>query len=892
LIPVFDDLSAPLFFSPSSKAPERIDSYGKQIPDVGLVRIYNWENLRILTEYRKPKMAEIPPLDFGIFIRPTAMQNILKRMKNIAGLSGHLQVYAPIQVKSLQNNDVMDFSTEDVRETSTTIGYIEVVMDFTPSRRSIYPVLLTAMFVLSCALFFGARMYVKKMRAALDPLLNLQEPLKQIAQGNFETEVGDAPVDKEIEIIRQAMRATIMALKQRESERNDALLSKIKADEANLAKSTFLANMSHEIRTPMNGMIGMLELLLDSGLTGVQREFASTAQSSAEALLALVNDILDFSKIEAGKLALEKIPFNLLQEVKAVTDTQSIAAETKGLDLVVHYSPTLPHRMLGDPARIRQIIMNLVVNAIKFTEEGQITLEVAALAEQGGHCSVQISVSDTGIGMTTNTLNDVFEKFTQADASTTRTYGGTGLGLAICKQLVELMNGRIGVESEAGAGAKFWFRLDLPIAPETPAVPATSILAGVKVLYADTHPGNCLVMQSQLAQQGMQVDCAHAGGMVLQALRRALAQEMPYKLLIMGSQFDDMDAIALCKTVKSDAACADTMLVMLSSLSRSSDAQRFADAGFSAFLNSPAPQHTLLEILNILCSEPPGRLEPPFLTAAALGAGAADQQESAPFAEFHLLVADDNIVNQRVAAHMLKRLGCKVDFAMTGHVAIVMHAEKNYDLIFMDCQMPGLDGYDATARIRLSENPGKHVPIIALTAHAIQGEREKCLAAGMDDYMSKPIRMHMLREMLGKWLRPHSLPEPDVSCAAQDSSLTEDMESVRQFFGAGFSELAQLFMADSAKRIAALRTASGDISQLAEVAHILSGSCASIGAKTLANMCHALETDVQKNLRQADIEVRLAEIVSEYGRIELHLQAMLLDSGMRKLSRHDEQADA
>ncbi|MDQ9171452.1 response regulator [Oxalobacteraceae bacterium R-40] len=892
LIPVFDELSAPLFFSPSSKAPERIAGYSRQIPDVGMVRVYNGENLSVLAEYRKPEMNPRPPMDHRIIGSADTLQIVMNRIRNIAGISGDLQVYAPIQVKSLKDQDVMDFSTGELKETSTTIGYIEVVMDFSPSRQSIYPALLATLIALSFALFFGARIYVKKMHFALDPLLNLQEPLKQIAQGNFETEVGHAPVDKEIEIIRQALRTTIMALKQRENERNDALVSKLKADEANLAKSSFLANMSHEIRTPMNGMIGMLELLLDSGLTSLQREFAGTAQSSAEALLALVNDILDLSKIEAGMLNLEKIPFNLLQEVKAVINTQAIAAETKGLDLVVHYSPTLPHRMLGDPARIRQIIMNLVGNAIKFTEEGRVTLEVAALAEQGGHCSLQISVSDTGIGMDPGKLNNIFEKFTQADTSTTRTYGGTGLGLAICKQLVELMNGQIDVESQPGTGTKFWFKLDLPVAPETPAVPKTSILKGVRAVYADMHPINCCVVKSQLQQQGMLVDCVSSGSAALHLLQEAIVNGSPYKLVIMDSQMDDMDALGLCKTIKDGLAYSDTMLVMLTSLSRPSDAQRFADAGFAAFLNSPTPQHMLLEILTILCSAHTGGVKPPFLTAAALSASVSDHEESVPFADYRLLVAEDNLVNQRVAAHMLKRLGCKVDFAATGHAVVAMHAKEKYDLIFMDCQMPGLDGYDATAAIRLSEKQQAHVPIIALTAHAIQGEREKCLAAGMDDYMSKPVRMHMLREILEKWLHPHMMRKPGLPAAKQGAVPVDEMEAVRQFFGPSFAELALLFQADSAKRMAAMRAAAGDNRQIAQLAHILSGSCASMGATRLSNLCQQLEAEAKKGVNQMEIEVLLAEIASELQKVELTLQSMQLDSGMNKLKRRDEEAQA
>jgi signal transduction histidine kinase/CheY-like chemotaxis protein/HPt (histidine-containing phosphotransfer) domain-containing protein len=892
LLPVFDGLSAPLFFSPSSEAPERIANYGRQIPDVGMVRIYDREQLRVLTEYRKPAVDAVPLLDQRTLDTATGtLPDVMRHARNIAGISGHLRVHAPIQVKSLHSNDVIDFSTDNLQETSTTIGYIEVVMDFGPSRQSIYPALLAALIALSTALFFGARMYVRKMHAALDPLLNLQEPLKQIARGNFEAEVGSVPVDREIEIIRHALRTTITALQDRENERNDALLSKLKADEANLAKSTFLANMSHEIRTPMNGMIGMLELLLDSELTGVQREFASTAQSSAEALLALVNDILDFSKIEAGKLTLEKMAFNLLQEVKAVINIQAIAAETKGLDLMVHYSPTLPHRLLGDPARIRQIIMNLLGNAIKFTEEGRVIVEVAALAEQGGHCSLQISVMDTGIGMTPDKLKKVFEKFTQADASTTRHYGGTGLGLAICKQLVELMNGQIGVESVPDSGTKFWFNINLPVAPETPDIPETGALNGVRALYADTRAANCHVVQSQLAQQGMQVDCEISGSASLASLRRALTEGKPYKLLIMDAELGDMDAMALCKAIKADPACSNTLLVMLSSLSRPSDAQRFADAGFSAFLSRPAPQHMLLEILSILCGTSTSKIKPPFLTAAALNASISEHEQSLPFADYRLLVADDNIVNQRVAAHMLKRLGCQVDFAASGHAVIAMHAEKRYDLIFMDCQMPGMDGYDTSAMIRLTEQEETRVPIVALTANAIQGEREKCLEAGMDDYLSKPMRMLMLREVLSKWLPQKAyLPLPPMAEIA--FAAKEDLETVRQFFGAGFKELAQLFKTDSCKRIASLRVASGDLQQIAQTAHVLSGSCASIGAKTLCNLCQQLEAEARKGASQEKIAMRIAEIVCEYDKVDFMLQAMLLEAGMSKLKKRDEQTDA
>jgi two-component system, sensor histidine kinase and response regulator len=399
-------------------------------------------------------------------------------------------------------------------------------------------------------------------------------------------------------------------------------------------------------------------------------------------------------------------------------------------------------------------------------------------------------------------------------------------------------------------------------------------------------------VKSQLQQQGMLVDCVSSGSEALHLLQEAFVKGKPYKLVIMDSQLDDMDALGLCKAIKGSLAYSDTMLVMLTSLSRPSDAQRFADAGFSAFLNSPTPQHMLLEILTILCSAPAGGIKPPFLTAAALSASVSDHEENVPFADYRLLVAEDNLVNQRVAAHMLKRLGCKVDFAATGHGAVALHAKEKYDLIFMDCQMPGLDGYDATAAIRLAEKQQAQVPIIALTAHAIQGEREKCLAAGMDDYMSKPIRMQMLREILEKWLNPRMMCQPGLTAEKQGAVPVDDLEAVRQFFGSSFAELALLFRTDSAKRIAAMRAAIGDNQKLAQIAHILSGSCASIGATTLSKLCQTLEVQAKKESSQMEIEVLLAEIASEFQKVELALQAMLLDSGMSKLKRRDEEAQA
>ena len=876
LLPVFDDLSAPLFFSSQSNALERITQYARPIADIGLVRLYDKETLHILAEYRKPGMPVLPSLDHSVFASPSRMQEFSARMRNIIGISGHLRAVAPVQIKQLQSEDIIDVGEAKPEEVSVSVGYIEIVMDFTPSRNSIYPALLAAIAILSVALLIGTQLYIRRMHSALQPLLNLQQPLQRIARGDFETTVGDGPADKEVEVIRQALRTTIQALKQREEERNEALYSKIQADEANLAKSAFLANMSHEIRTPMNGMIGMLELLLDSDLNAIQREFASTAQTSAESLLTIVNDILDFSKIEAGKLKMERLPFDLSQEVKAVAASQAIAAELKGLELLVHYAPVLPHRLLGDPARIRQILLNLVSNAIKFTEWGKVVIDVSAETLPDNHCSLCISVTDTGIGLSPESMENIFEKFTQADDSTTRNYGGTGLGLAICKQLTELMHGKIGVESEQGRGTRFWFMLNLPLAPAAPLlIDNTAHLAGTRIVYVDSEVMNLQHMHAQFVQQGIHVERVESGLAAQQAILNANLEERPYHIAILHDHMPDMDAIVLGKMLQSNQASCSAMLIMLSSQPRPSDAQRYSKAGYSAFLTNPVPQETLFEIVNLLCNSQGLGLRPSFLTSAALAAVSLPEEEPFSFSEYRILVADDNAVNQRVAVHMLERLGCKADVASNGHLAIEMHAKQAYDLLLMDCQMPQLDGYQAAMHIRAMETIGEHVPIIALTANVIQGEREKCLMAGMDDYLSKPLQSRMLRDVLIRWLSPAQVTTILQRLPPASPAEENDFAAVQQLLGKDFPEIVLLFQNDNSQRIVSLQNADGDMRQVATLAHLLSGSSASMGARKLASLCQQLDVQAKTGLTTEDLKKNVDQIALEYAEVMCQLQSMV-----------------